>query len=685
MNLVDVISIFVAFFLAYLIRFSVLNDITQKVSITTYLPFLLVSIISYFVINEIYIFKNDELVKYSSFHLFTESIKTGVFVVTISLLYLNFAKENSLYSRIFEGIYSLLLILIMYISRSIAKKTLVKFYQESGAVEKIIVIASPDNAIDVLSKSVKDYDWRNKVVGIILEDNDYETEEKSIGGYKVLGTTRDIQACLQDIDYNSILLAVEKDRTEKKKWIQYFQNLGKIVHVYIREYDYYDSYRNLDSIGDMAVVSYSAAPPIPKRQLILKRFFDLVLSIILLPLVLILVLVVRVCTNLESKGAVIVPRVRVGKNSIRFYQYRFRVYRHDARERIKTGKSPYTIVGRFLRLTHLDGAPMLFNILASDMSFVGPKAPNLTKYMRMGGTERSALLVKPGVTGYWSLRSELDVIREEDQKYISNWNIFRDISIIGLMIFRYITHQSLRIDGDTHVEEELDFADQLDISKQFIHYDDSLFTPKTGFMFRAVKRAFDIIVSLCALIVLSIPMAIIAMLITIDDGGNPIYKHRRIGKNGRYINIYKFRSMVLNAGDLESLLNEEQLEQYHKEFKIDNDPRITRIGSFIRKTSLDELPQLFNILKGDLSIIGPRPLLEEELLENYNEVEIAKFLSVMPGLTGYWQAYARNNATYETGERQKMEMYYVDHQSIILDIKIFFKTFTSVLKREGAK
>ena len=135
--------------------------------------------------------------------------------------------------------------------------------------------------------------------------------------------------------------------------------------------------------------------------------------------------------------------------------------------------------------------------------------------------------------------------------------------------------------------------------------------------------------------------------------------------------------------DIEKILTPEQLLQYRTEFKIDNDPRITKVGNFLRKSSLDELPQLINILKGDISIVGPRPIVEREIVI-YGK-DTAKLLSVQPGLTGYWQAYARNNATYESGERQKMEMYYVEHQSLWLDIKIIFKTFSSVLKGSGAQ
>ena len=124
--------------------------------------------------------------------------------------------------------------------------------------------------------------------------------------------------------------------------------------------------------------------------------------------------------------------------------------------------------------------------------------------------------------------------------------------------------------------------------------------------------------------------------------------------------------------------------QYQKEFKIDNDPRITKMGKFLRVTSLDELPQLWDIFVGKLSVVGPRPLVKNEIELYYSDSK-ELFLSCKPGLTGYWQAYARNDATYESGERQKMELYYVNNRSLWLDIKILFKTVFSVLSRKGAK
>ena len=142
--------------------------------------------------------------------------------------------------------------------------------------------------------------------------------------------------------------------------------------------------------------------------------------------------------------------------------------------------------------------------------------------------------------------------------------------------------------------------------------------------------------------------------------------------------------MYMNADKMIDQLTPEQMQQYYTEFKIDNDPRITKVGNFLRKTSLDELPQLFNVLFNDMSLIGPRPLIESEIQMYYSDYYDV-LLSAKPGVTGYWQAYARNNATYQSGERQQMELYYVHNASAWLDIKILFKTVVSVLKREGAQ
>lgn len=204
------------------------------------------------------------------------------------------------------------------------------------------------------------------------------------------------------------------------------------------------------------------------------------------------------------------------------------------------------------------------------------------------------------------------------------------------------------------------------------------------YTYEGVKRFFDLSASLVAIILLSPVLLIISALVYLGDLGPVIYGQIRIGKDGKPFKMWKFRSMYKNSEEMIKKLTPEQIHQYYTEFKIDNDPRITKVGNFLRKTSLDELPQLFNVLFNDMSLIGPRPLIESEIQMNYADT-YQELLSVKPGVTGYWQAYARNNATYQSGERQEMELYYVHHASAWLDIKILFKTVITVLKREGAQ
>ncbi|WP_294409584.1 sugar transferase [uncultured Ruminococcus sp.] len=199
-----------------------------------------------------------------------------------------------------------------------------------------------------------------------------------------------------------------------------------------------------------------------------------------------------------------------------------------------------------------------------------------------------------------------------------------------------------------------------------------------------VKRAIDIICSLFAIILLSPIYLIIALAVYISDPGKVLYGQTRVGKNGVTFSMWKFRSMYIGSDKMIDKLSPEQIQQYKTEFKIDNDPRITKVGKIIRKLSLDELPQFVNVLKGEMSLVGPRPIIESEIKTYYSK-SYKKLLSVKPGVTGYWQAYARNNATYQSGERQRMEMYYIDNASLLLDIKILFQTVISVLKKNGAQ
>lgn len=216
-------------------------------------------------------------------------------------------------------------------------------------------------------------------------------------------------------------------------------------------------------------------------------------------------------------------------------------------------------------------------------------------------------------------------------------------------------------------------------SDEKMKYAECIEQKKRGYLM--TKRIFDILLASCALVVCLIPMAVICLLIKLDSPGPALYRHSRIGKDGKPLRLWKFRSMYIDADERIKDFTPEQRAEWEKNFKLDNDPRITRIGHFLRHSSLDELPQLINILKGELSIVGPRPIVTQEL-ERYGENK-SKFLSVTPGLTGYWQAYARSDCTYE--ERMAMELHYVDNANFWWDVKIIYATFWAVLRGKGAK
>ena len=208
--------------------------------------------------------------------------------------------------------------------------------------------------------------------------------------------------------------------------------------------------------------------------------------------------------------------------------------------------------------------------------------------------------------------------------------------------------------------------------------DPSVPAPRRGGAgYRFVKRAFDIVFSGAACLVGLVPGAILCAVIRADSPGSPIFRQERVGLNGRTIRIFKFRTMVADAHEHpERYMTPEQLETWRREQKLDDDPRVTRVGRVLRRTSLDEVPQFLNVLLGDLSVIGPRPVTEAETREFGDARD--EFLSCKPGITGWWQVTARNGATWEDGERQLLELFYVRHASIPLDLRIFFRTFKAM-------
>jgi undecaprenyl-phosphate galactose phosphotransferase len=206
--------------------------------------------------------------------------------------------------------------------------------------------------------------------------------------------------------------------------------------------------------------------------------------------------------------------------------------------------------------------------------------------------------------------------------------------------------------------------------------------PKNGFIYRFIKRCFDIVASLLFLLIFGWLILLLMLIKFCEDGHNPIYTSKRVGKNGKIIKFHKIRTMKPNAEQLKAqLIAEGKNEADGPVFKMKDDPRITKVGKLLRKTSLDELPQFINVLKGDMSIIGPRPLIEGELDAHKGNHEI--YESVRPGISGWCAANGRSGTSYE--ERLALEYYYCEHCSLWLDIKCIFKTIKVVLCRSGAK
>lgn len=208
---------------------------------------------------------------------------------------------------------------------------------------------------------------------------------------------------------------------------------------------------------------------------------------------------------------------------------------------------------------------------------------------------------------------------------------------------------------------------------------DQKIIPNGGTVYMFLKRAMDIVCSLIALIILSPIFLVSAIAIKIEDGGKVIFSQNRVGKDENIFKMYKFRSMCSDAEEMLQDL-QEQNEMDGLAFKIAKDPRITKVGAFIRKTSIDELPQLINILTGDMSIVGPRPPLESEVA-NYNDYQRQRLL-VKPGLTCFWQCSGRSDMSFD--DWMDSDIYYIQNRSLWLDIKLILKTIPAVFKSIGA-
>ena len=390
-------------------------------------------------------------------------------------------------------------------------------------------------------------------------------------------------------------------------------------------------------------------------------------------------------TKNNDIGPVFYTQKRIGKNGKIFKMYKFRTMVTNADEileamlqdeKIKEEYEKYrklpndprlTKFGKILRKTSLDEFPQFINVLKGEMSLVGPRPYLPEEIEKMGSYYKYIVEHKPGITGVYQIagtdRVEFLDRLDMDVRYHYAKSFIIDVKIILITLLI-----PLRKKKTYNVGEML---------SDTVHYISKCFS-----LF--IKRIIDIIGALVGIIILIPLTAIIWILNKINKEDGPIfYAQERIGKDGKHFYMYKFRTMVNNSQEvLEKLLNEneEARKEWEENRKLKNDPRITKLGKILRKTSLDEFPQFINVLKGEMSLVGPRAVVDDEI-EKFGLYK-DKVLSVKPGITGYWGAHGRSNTSYD--DRVRMEVYYVDHNSILNDIKILFDTVISVIKKEGA-
>ena len=417
-----------------------------------------------------------------------------------------------------------------------------------------------------------------------------------------------------------------------------------------------------------------------------RRFIDIVLSLIGIILLIPLTIIVFF-QNIKHKenGPIFYVQERIGKNGKIFKMYKFRTMVNNADEILKNMlqdeeiKKEYetyrkfrndprlTSFGKFLRKTSLDEFPQFINVLIGEMSIVGPRPYLPEEKERMGTYYNYIIQHKPGITGVYQISGmrnlKFDDRLDMDYKYHYRHSFKTDVRIaIITMLITFKRKGTFEIGGKA--------IDTLGyISRQI-----TLF----------FKRIIDIIGSLVGTAIL-IPLTIVVWIVNKlnKEDGPLFYSQERIGKDGKHFKMYKFRSMVVDAEEkLEILLkeNEDLRKEFEETRKLKNDPRITKIGKILRKTSLDEFPQFVNVLKGEMSIVGPRAVVDGEI-EKFGEHK-KEVLSVKPGVTGYWAANGRSDTSYE--ERVELETYYANNLSIPLDVTILAKTVVSVVKKEGA-
>lgn len=390
-----------------------------------------------------------------------------------------------------------------------------------------------------------------------------------------------------------------------------------------------------------------------------KRTFDILFAIIVFVLLVPISLIIKLAYMLKGDfKSIFTISECFGKKGKVFKVIKYRSINKDGQ-------------ANRLRRTALDNLPKVINILFGDMTIVGPQPYNVEDRERMGTYFERITMMKPGITGIAQISFLRDLSFEarldNDVKYYYKKNWFTDLKIIFITTLITLPKRNKG--------ELLSFLNVTikDLGRLVLKVINMIF-----------KRTIDICGGIVGTLIL-IPLTLVVWMINIFSGdkGPLFYTQERIGKNGKHFKMYKFRSMVVGADEkLKELLqnDSEARREYMKYRKLKHDPRITKAGNFLRKTSLDEFPQFINVIKGEMSLVGPRAVVDGEIEKFGKSKEIV--LSVKPGITGYWAANGRSDTTYE--ERVEMETFYAKNSTCVLDIKILFKTVFSVIKGEGA-
>ena len=415
---------------------------------------------------------------------------------------------------------------------------------------------------------------------------------------------------------------------------------------------------------------------------IIEIFISLIGIILLIPLS-----IVVFFQNLKNhdNGPIFYVQDRIGKNGKIFKMFKFRTMVNNADEilaamlqdaKIKEEYEKYrkfindprvTKFGKILRATCLDEFPQFINVLKGEMALVGPRPYLPEEKERMNSYYNYIVQHKPGITGVYQIsgRERVEFLDrlDMDMRYHYSRTILLDIKIALITVL--VTFKRKK----TYNVKEMILDTTHYIGRQLTFF---------------AKRVIDIMGALVGMLVL-IPLTAIVWIGNriCGDRGPVFYSQDRIGKDGKNFKMYKFRSMVVGADEIlkELLENDEEAREEYREYKkLKHDPRVTKMGDFLRKTSLDEFPQFINVLKGEMALVGPRAYLpreKEDMEEAYESIIRCK-----PGITGLWQVSGRSEVSFRN--RLDMDIEYYEKYNLGLDIEILFKTITTVLNKEGA-